>query len=120
MKTFCLSCRNEITFGGQPGTTPLGDDTVYEIAKTTDEMVKEQMEAEELVPDEIRPAINMQIDEEWQEREKPETKKKVESSEPHRILADKNLKLKFSTSNETLKGIGQTQCKPSVNWHLEQ
>ena len=36
---------------------------------------------------------------------------KVESSEPLRILADKNLKLKFSTSIETLKGIGQTQCQ---------
>ena len=83
------SSRNEITFGGQPGTTPLGDDTVYEIAKTTDEMVKEQMEAEELVPDEIRPAINMQIDEEWQEREKPETKKKVESSERLKDLEEK-------------------------------
>jgi hypothetical protein len=82
---------------GQPGTTPLANDVVYEIAKTTDEIVKEQMEAEELVPPkfdlteelkaeelvpkEIQPAINMQIDEEWQEREKPETKKKVESSE---------------------------------------
>ena len=36
---------------------------------------------------------------------------KVESSEPLRILADKNLKLKFSTSIETLKGIGQAQCQ---------
>ena len=73
--------RTEIDAGGQPGTTALADDVVYEIAKTTDEMVKEQMEAEELVPDEIQPAVNMTIDEEWQEREKPETKKKLESSE---------------------------------------
>ena len=36
---------------------------------------------------------------------------KVESSEPLRILANKNLKLKFSTSIETLKGIGQAQCQ---------
>ena len=42
---------------------------------------------------------------------------KVESSEPLRILADKNLKLKFTTSNETMKGI---DVKPSVNWNLEQ
>ena len=41
----------------------------------------------------------------------PRWYQKVESSEPLRILADKNLKLKFSTSNETLKGIGQTQCQ---------
>ena len=75
------SGRTEIDAGGQPGTTPLADDVVYEIAKTTDEMVKEQMEAEELVPEVIQPAVNMKIDEEWQTREKPETKKKVESSE---------------------------------------
>lgn len=79
----------EINAGGQPGTTALADDVVYEIAKTTDEMVKEQMEAEELVPDEIQPAINMQIDQEWQEREKPETKKKVESSERLKALEEK-------------------------------
>lgn len=77
---------NERVVGGQPGTPPLGDDTVYEIAKSFDgklaeETVKEQMEAEELVPDVIEPAVNMTIDEEWQERERPETKKKVESSE---------------------------------------
>ena len=36
---------------------------------------------------------------------------KVESSEPLRILADKNLKLKFSTSIEILEGIGRTQCQ---------
>ncbi len=86
--------RNERVVGGQPGTPPLGDDTVYEIAKSTasitteqfdgklaEETVKEQMEAEELVPDVLEPAVNMKIDEEWQEREKPETKKKAESSE---------------------------------------
>jgi uncharacterized Zn finger protein len=73
----------------------LGDDVVYEIAKTTsaikvdEEQVKEQMEAEELVPEEIQPAINMQIDQEWQEREKPETKKKVESSERLKDLEEK-------------------------------
>jgi len=79
----------ESIIGGQPGTPPLGDDTVYEIAKSTsqfdgklaEETVKEQMEAEELVPDVLEPAVNMQIDKEWQEREKPETKKKAESSE---------------------------------------
>ena len=85
----------EIDAGGQPRTTLLGDDIVYEIAKTTPSMevdedqVKEQMEAEELVPEEIQPAINMQIDEEWQEREKPETKKKVESSERLKDLEEK-------------------------------
>ena len=105
------SRRAEIDAGGQPGTTLLGDDVVYEIAKTTpsikvdEDQVKEQMEAEELVPPkfdlteelkaeelvpkEIQPAINMQIDEEWQEREKPETKKKVESSERLKDLEEK-------------------------------
>ena len=85
---------NEGVVGGQPGTPPLGDDTVYEIAKSTaeipseifdgklaEETVKEQMEEEKLVPEELKPAVNMTIDEEWQERERPETKKKVESSE---------------------------------------
>ncbi len=94
--------RNEIAIGGQPGTPPLGDDTVYEIAKSTASMpkdlfdgnlaedtVKEQMEAEVLVPEEIKPAVNMAIDEEWQEREKPETKKKVESSERLKELEEK-------------------------------
>jgi hypothetical protein len=83
------SGRIEIDAGGQPGTTPLADDVVYEIAKTTDEMVKEQMEAEKLVPDEIQPAVNMQIDQEWQSREKPETKKKLELSERLKELEDK-------------------------------
>ncbi len=88
--------------GGQPGTPPLGDDTVYEIAKSTaniqvdlfdgriaEETVEEQMKAEELVPDEIQPAVNMKIDEEWQTREKPETKKKLESSERLKALEEK-------------------------------
>ena len=85
----------EGVIGGQPGTPPLGDDTVYEIAKSTDSItldekdVEEQMKAEELVPQEIQPAINMKIDEEWQEREKPETKKKVESSERLKALEEK-------------------------------
>ena len=96
------SSRAERDVGGQPGTPPLGDDTVYEIAKSTasktmepfdgtlaEDTVKEQMEAEELVPEEIKPAINMQIDEEWQEREKPETKKKPESSERLKELEEK-------------------------------
>tara|TARA_S200000501_G_scaffold139486_1_gene131845 strand:- start:1888 stop:3804 length:1917 start_codon:yes stop_codon:yes gene_type:complete len=96
------SGRTEIAIGGQPGTPPLGDDTVYEIAKSTasmpaelfggklaEETVKEQMEAEELVPAQIQPAVNMAIDEEWQEREKPETKKKVESSERLKELEEK-------------------------------
>ena len=42
----------------------------------------------------------------------PRWYQKVESSEPLRILADKNLKLKFTTSNETLKRDWcQTQCQ---------
>ena len=45
---------------------------------------------------------------------------KVESSEPLRILADKNLKLKFATSIKRWKGLGKPNVKPSVNWHLEQ
>ena len=40
------SGRIEIDARGAPGASPLADDVVYEIAKTTDEMVKEQMEAE--------------------------------------------------------------------------
>jgi len=83
------SGRIEIDARGEPGASPLADDVVYEIAKTTDEMVKEQMEAEELVPDEIQPAVNMQIDQEWQSREKPETKKKLELSERLKELEDK-------------------------------
>ena len=47
------------------------------------------MKAEELVPDEIQPAVNMKIDEEWQTREKPETKKKLESSERLKALEEK-------------------------------
>ena len=118
------SSRNEITFGGQPGTTPLGDDTVYEIAKTTDEMVKEQMEAEELVPDEIRPAINMQIDEEWQEREKPETKKKLESSERLKELEAKEqdeahiaarTKWKSENPDQTLKHYKNLYAKGVID-----
>ena len=96
------SSRAERDIGGQPGTPPLGDDTVYEIAKSTakiqvdlfdgriaEETVEEQMKAEELVPDEIQPAVNMKIDEEWQTREKPETKKKLESSERLKALEEK-------------------------------
>ena len=129
--------RNEIDVGGQPGTPPLGDDTVYEIAKSTASMpkdlfdgnlaedtVKEQMEAEVLVPEEIKPAVNMAIDEEWQEREKPETKKKVESSERLKELEEKEndaehvaarTKWKAENPDQTLKHYKNLYAKGVIN-----
>ena len=132
------SRRAERDIGGQPGTPPLGDDTVYEIAKSTasiskdfsfdgrlaEETVKEQMEAEELVPDDIQPAVNMQIDEEWQEREKPETKKKQESSERLKALEEKEndeeyvaarTKWKAENPDQTLKHYKNLYAKGVID-----
>ncbi len=132
------SSRAERDIGGQPGTPPLGDDTVYEIAKSTasiskdfsfdgrlaEETVKEQMEAEELVPDDIQPAVNMQIDEEWQEREKPETKKKQESSERLKALEEKEndeeyvaarTKWKAENPDQTLKHYKNLYAKGVID-----
>ena len=131
------SSRAERDIGGQPGTPPLGDDTVYEIAKSTasmtmepfdgklaEETVKEQMEAEELVPDVIEPAVNMKIDEEWQEREKPETKKKQESSERLKALEEKEndeeyvaarTKWKAENPDQTLKHYKNLYAKGVID-----
>ncbi len=131
------SSRAERDIGGQPGTPPLGDDTVYEIAKSTasmtmepfdgklaEETVKEQMEAEELVPDVIEPAVNMKIDEEWQEREKTETKKKQESSERLKALEEKEndeeyvaarTKWKAENPDQTLKHYKNLYAKGVID-----
>ena len=92
--------------------------------RLAEDTVKEQMEAEELVPDVIEPAVNMKIDEEWQEREKPETKKKQESSERLKALEEKEndeeyvaarTKWKAENPDQTLKHYKNLYAKGVID-----